>query len=118
MSRPRQTLEGFAIPRAVKGEARSAVPPAPDEKPEGEGADERRDASAVPSRSPQDTVQISMLTVLDQVVPLEVETRTTVSVRLTTSLQERLRVFSFQSRRNKQEIIEQALDAFLRAHGR
>jgi hypothetical protein len=45
------------------------------------------------------------------------EPRTTVSTRLTLSVQERLRRYAFETRRDKQGVVEEALDVFLKSKG-
>lgn len=46
--------------------------------------------------------------------PIAEDPRTTVSTRLTLSLQKRLRRCAFETEREKQAIIEEALDKYLR----
>ena len=45
------------------------------------------------------------------------EPRTTVSTRLTLAMQERLRRYAFHSRKAKQDIFDEALEAHLKAKG-
>lgn len=49
--------------------------------------------------------------------PPSADVRTTVSTRLTISVQERLRRFAYEAKRDKQGVIEEALAEFLRARG-
>jgi hypothetical protein len=52
-----------------------------------------------------------------RIVPRPVaEVRQAMTVRLPVSLHERMRMLMFTSRRSQQDIVEEALDAFLRAH--
>jgi hypothetical protein len=46
-----------------------------------------------------------------------IDPRTTVSTRLTLAMQERLRRYAFHSRKAKQDIIDEALEAHLKAKG-
>ena len=46
-----------------------------------------------------------------------VEPRTTVSTRLTLAMQERLRRYAFHTRKAKQDIFDEALEAHLKAKG-
>ena len=94
-------LSSITIPRARKGEAApfasvdaEAAVPSPPEQPQHHS-----------SQLGQPTRRSS--------VPTDTEPRTTVSVRLTLSLQERLRLASFQTRRSKQDMIEEAISAYL-----
>jgi hypothetical protein len=45
------------------------------------------------------------------------EPRTTVSTRLTVAMQERMRRYAFHSRKAKQDIFDEALEAHLKAKG-
>lgn len=45
------------------------------------------------------------------------EVRTTVSTRLTVSVQERLRRYAYEAHRDKQSILEDALSEYLKAQG-
>jgi hypothetical protein len=50
------------------------------------------------------------------IVPMRVTPRQAMTVRLPVSMHERLRVLMFASRRSQQQIVEDALDAFLKAN--
>jgi hypothetical protein len=69
-----------------------------------------------PPRRPTAPVVPELQGELDE-APLEVKPRTTVSVRLTLGLQDRLRAAAFHTRRRQQSIVEAALDEWLRKRG-
>lgn len=95
-------LGSIAIPRAAKGEAapmpdvevaKRAGEPSRDVADRGRGGDTR------------------------EIEPPLVEPRSSASFRLTTALQERLRIASYRSRRSKQELVEEALNRLLISMG-
>jgi hypothetical protein len=89
MSKHTPDLTSLNIPRARKGDA-APVAAAPE-----------------PPLSPPATTDPG----------LAIEPRTTVSTRLTLAMQERLRQYAFHSRKAKQEIFDEALEAYLKTKG-
>ncbi len=88
MSKHTPDLTSFNIPRARKGDA-APVAAAPDK---------------LPPLAPAEPAP-------------PIEPRTTVSTRLTVAMQERLRRYAFHSRKAKQDIFDEALEAHLKAKG-
>jgi hypothetical protein len=88
MSKHTPDLTSLNIPRVRKGDA---VP-----------------VAAAPDQPPPPTVA-------EPAPPTE--PRTTVSTRLTLAMQERLRRYAFHSRKAKQDIFDEALEAHLKAKG-
>lgn len=90
-------LTTLSIPRARKGDA----------APVAEAAERAPSPRAAPASGSPPAPAVGP----------PVEPRTTVSTRLTVAMQERLRRFAFDARKTKQDIIDEALDAHLKAHG-
>ena len=87
MNKQTPDLTSLTIPRVRKGDATPVV--------------------ASPAEPPLPAADFSLAT----------EPRTTVSTRLTVALQERLRRYAFHSRKAKQDIFDEALEAHLKAKG-
>ena len=82
--------------------------------PRGDGlpADVRVTAAVEPHLEPLDPDTVPM-----RIAPRPIaEARQAMTVRLPISMHERLRVLMFASRRSQQQIVEDALDAFLKAN--
>ena len=130
-------LTTLEIPRAKKGEAApvtqaedrrrpvlAEVPrPIAEPEPQPINAGERQGAPAFaaearPAEAPPAEMRVPVAEAdAFDVPPPEAEPRTTVSVRLTLPLQERLRIAAFRSRRRKQDIVEAAVDEYLSKRG-
>ena len=109
-------LTTLDIPRARKGEA------VPVNETIGAGEGTIVSAAPAPVRDPTPAiapaVQSEVVTQYEfSEPPPEAEPRTTVSVRLTLPLQERLRTAAFKSRRRKQDLVEAAIDEYLAKRG-
>ena len=111
MVRQLTRLADFEIPRSG-GALPNAVPPA---------------EAAAPSEAPPSPVSVpapvaAMPQALSDVVPVRIsprplaEARQAMTIRLPVSMHERIRMLMFTSRRSQQDIVEAALDAFLRAN--
>jgi hypothetical protein len=121
----RPTLEDLAIPRATKGAA-VPVPALPQEAPrvllEHDGGGEGTTRADAPEalyepHNPTSRARGGEGARAAAPDPAPIEPRITVSVRLPASLQERLRQAAFHARREKQAIVEEALDRYLRHLG-